>query len=48
VDVCIIFELKACDEGEEPKSAAEKALMQIDIKRYGAESGAGKKLVKVG
>ena len=46
--VCIVFELKSCAEGEEPKAAAEKALGQIDTKRYGAEVGAKKKLVKVG
>jgi hypothetical protein len=47
-DVCIIFELKACNEGEDPKTAAEKALAQIDAKRYGTEVGLEKKLVKVG
>jgi trehalose-6-phosphatase len=47
-DVCIIFEFKACDEGEDPKTAAERALSQIEAKRYGAEAGVGKKLVKVG
>jgi hypothetical protein len=47
-DMCIIFELKACGEGEDPKMAAEKALAQIDAKRYGADAGVGKKLVKVG
>ena len=47
-DVCIIFEFKACGEGEDLKAAAEKALNQIDAKRYSAEVGAGKKLIKVG
>jgi len=45
---CVIFELKSCAENESPEKAAEKALAQIDIKRYGADVGNGKKLVKVG
>jgi hypothetical protein len=47
-DVCIIFELKACGDGESPETAAERALRQIDAKRYGAEAGIGKKLIKIG
>jgi hypothetical protein len=47
-DVCVIFELKACIENETPEKSAEAALAQIDIKRYGAEVGEGKKIVKVG
>ena len=47
-DVCVIFELKSCGEGESPEKAAEEALMQIEISRYGAEVGDGRQLVKVG
>ena len=47
-DKCIIFELKACDANEEPDKMAKRALEQIDAKRYGAEVGMGKKLIKVG
>jgi len=47
-DVCIIFELKSCEEGEDPQKAADSALAQIETKRYGTDIGQGKKLIKAG
>ena len=44
----IIFELKACESGDELDKKAQEALEQIEIKRYGVENAQGKKLLKVG
>ena len=43
-----LFELKACDKEGDLETHAEKALAQIDLKRYGADLEKSKRLVKVG
>jgi len=49
VDANYIFELKTCDKSEDLSEQAEKALLQIETKRYGADlESSGKKLVKIG
>ena len=47
-DVNIIFEFKACSKEEDMETNAEKALVQINTKRYGADLDKSKRLVKVG
>ena len=47
-DICVVFELKACEKNETPEKAAQRALEQIDTRRYGLDVGKDKKLVKVG
>ena len=47
-DVNVIFELKACKSKKDLDKKAQEALVQIDVKRYGAEFAPGKKLLKVG
>ena len=44
----IIFEFKACGKEEDLEASAEKALAQIDAKRYGADLEKSKRLVKAG
>ena len=49
VDTYYIFELKTCGKDENLNEQAEKALSQIETKRYGADlESAGKKLIKIG
>jgi hypothetical protein len=43
-----LFEFKACGEKKELEAKANEALSQIDEKRYGADIGGGKRLVKAG
>jgi len=43
-----IFEFKSCSENEDLLKHAEKALNQINTKRYGADLTDGKPLVKIG
>ena len=48
-DAYYIFELKACGKDEDLEAQAEKALAQIEAKRYGVElETSGKRLVKIG
>ncbi|MCL1986369.1 MAG: ATP-binding protein [Firmicutes bacterium] len=43
-----IFELKSCDKAEQLETAAQKALEQINLKRYGADLDSEKQLIKIG
>jgi len=43
-----IFEVKSCDADEDLESQSHKALAQIESKRYGADLGKNKPLVKAG
>jgi hypothetical protein len=43
-----IFEFKACGSKDDLDAKADEALAQIEDRRYGADAGAGKPLVKVG
>ncbi|MCL1809059.1 MAG: ATP-binding protein [Clostridiales bacterium] len=43
-----IFEFKACDGPDDLDEKAGEALAQIDDKRYGADVGSSKRLVKIG
>jgi len=48
-DAYYIFEFKTCTKDEDLGKQAEKALMQIEVKRYGAELGRdGKRVVELG
>ncbi|MCL2015447.1 MAG: ATP-binding protein [Defluviitaleaceae bacterium] len=43
-----IFELKSCEKAEQLETAAQKALEQINLKRYGADLDSEKLLIKIG
>jgi len=43
-----IFEFKACEAKDALESKASEALAQIEVKRYGADLGKDKRLVKIG